>query len=47
MSTSTTLKLALELATKGTGREDLAIWRISRMSDYAYRLIGATSGLVH
>ncbi|MGN4997039.1 hypothetical protein [Aeromonas sp. 61P] len=44
MSTSTTLKLALELAAKVTGREELAalageVWR---MSDYACRLIAPT-----
>lgn len=44
MSTSSTLKLALELAAKVTGREDLAAlageaWR---MSDYACRLIAPT-----
>ena len=45
MSTSTTLKLALELAAKVTGREDLAALagEVSRMSDYACRLIEPTS----
>ncbi|MFQ2011820.1 hypothetical protein ACK336_01080 [Aeromonas veronii] len=45
MSTSTTLKLALELAAKVTGREDLAALagEVPRMSDYAYRLIEPTS----
>ncbi|WP_323913482.1 hypothetical protein [Aeromonas veronii] len=48
MSTSTTLKLALALAAKVTGREELAVLagEVSQMSDYAYRLIEATSGLV-
>ncbi|MFM5495583.1 hypothetical protein ACET9I_03265 [Aeromonas veronii] len=48
MFTSTTLKLALELAAKVTGREELAALagEVSQMSDYAYRLIEATSGLV-
>ncbi|MDM5114276.1 hypothetical protein [Aeromonas salmonicida] len=45
MFTSTTLKLALELAAKVTGREELAALagEVSRMSDYAYRLIEPTS----
>ncbi len=45
MSTSTTLKLALELAAKVTGREDLVALasEVSQMSDYAYRLIEPTS----
>ncbi len=45
MSTSSTLKLALELAAKVTGREDLAALagEVSQMSDYAYRLIEPTS----
>ncbi len=45
MSTSTTLKLALELAAKVTGREDLAALagEVPRMFDYAYRLIEPTS----
>lgn len=48
MSTSTILKLALELAAKVTGWEDLAALacEVSLMSDYAYRLIESTSGLV-
>ncbi len=45
MPTSTTLKLALELAAKVTGREDLAALagEVSRMSDYACRLIEPTT----
>jgi hypothetical protein len=48
MSTSTTLKLALDMAAKVTGWEVCLHWRVrySRMSDYAYRLIGFTSWLV-
>ncbi|MFQ2613723.1 hypothetical protein ACK3ZU_02680 [Aeromonas caviae] len=47
MSTSTTLKLALELAAKVIGREDLAALagEVPRMSDYAYRLIEPTPTL--
>ncbi|BBT81277.1 hypothetical protein WP8S18E11_29430 [Aeromonas veronii] len=47
MSTSTTLKLALELAAKVTGREDLAALasEVPRMSDYACRLIAPTPTL--
>ncbi len=46
MSTSTTLKLALALAAKVTGREELAALagEVSQMSDCAYRLIGAARG---
>ncbi len=45
MPTSTHLKLALEPAAKITGREDLAALagEVSRMSDYACRLIEPTS----
>ena len=45
MHTSSTLKLALELAAKVTGREELAALasEVSRMSDYAYRRIEPTS----
>ena len=48
MSTSSNLKLALALAAKVTGWEDLAALagEVSQMSDYAYRLIAATSWLV-
>ncbi|MFM1684168.1 hypothetical protein [Aeromonas salmonicida] len=44
MSTSSTLKLALELAAKVTGREDLGVLasEVWQMSDYAYRLINPT-----
>ncbi|WP_235657017.1 hypothetical protein [Aeromonas veronii] len=47
MSTSTTLKLALELAAKVTGREDLAALasEVSQMSEYVYRLIEPTPTL--
>ncbi len=45
MHTSSTLKLALELAAKVTGREELAALtgEVTRMSDYAYQLIEPTS----
>ncbi|MGL5039615.1 MAG: hypothetical protein ACRC6D_05770 [Aeromonas sp.] len=45
MLTSTTLKLALALAAKVTSWEDLAALagEVSRMSDYACRLIEPTS----
>lgn len=45
MFTSTTLKLALELAAKVTGREELAALagEVLRMSDYACQLSEPTS----
>lgn len=45
MFTSTTLKLGLELAAEVTGREELAALagEVSRMSDYACRLIEPTT----
>ena len=45
MSTSTILKLALELAAKVPDREELAALagEVLQMSDYAYRLIEAMS----
>jgi len=48
MPTSATLTLALELVTNVSGWEILAALagKVSQMSDYAYRLIEATSGLV-
>jgi len=48
MPTSSTLNLALELAAKVTDREELAALagEVLQMSDYAYRLIEAMSGLV-